>query len=987
MPVSFLTENEREQMQRFPPEISFTDIATFFTLSATDMVLVQKQRGYHNRLGFSLQLCILRYLGFSLSDFTVLPEMLVTFVGKQLGIETSDIKIYGERIATRTEHLQEILAYLGFRKATQADLDTLTSWLVERALEHDRPKLLLQLACEKLYSDKIVRPGLSFLERIVATARSQVQQETFNRLTPLLNPERQTFLDQLLVSSEMTHRTLLSWLVAGTTSNSAPAILTSLKKLAFLREHGIENFELSALNPNRLRFLTQLARKSTNQALQRMPEKRRYVILLAFLYQSFADITDEAIETYDRCLADCLAGARLDVEALRKRHAQAINEKVVLLGELGKFVLDTQIPDVKLRQTIYDTLPEERLQEIVMECQKLARPLRETYFDFLAKRYSCIRQFAPDFLKAFTFGANTEGTPLLGAINQIRELNEEKKHKIPETAPLTFVTDKWEPYVYSENGKISSRYYELSLLWELRTALRAGNVWVKHSRRYADPESYLIPKNRWEALRSEVCRQIKAPESGQEMLQMKKRQLAELLTNADTFFAGKGEVRIENGELVMPRLKEEEIPESAQKLQEMITTRLPRIELSDLLIEVDSWTHFSNCFEHAGGAQPRSPEMLTNLYASIQAQACNFGLSQMANIANLSYEKLTWFTTWYIREETLKLAFTTLVNYQYRQPLSAFWGDGSLASADGQRIPTAGKNRMATTLPRYFGYGRGITLYTWTSDQYSQFGTKPVPTTTRDATYVLDEILGNESDLSISDFTVDTAGETELIFGMFGLLGLGFSPRLRDIGDQQLYRTDKTLRFRNIEPLLHGTINEKLIFNHYDDLLRVAGSLQLGFVTASLYISKLQAHPQKNIITRALQEFGKLEKTIFILRYIQDPVFRRDINSQLNKGEQIHALRQFIHFANEGKMRKHLEEGQINEASCLNVFTNAVIVWNTRYMWEIITQLKAEGYNISDEDIKHLSPARYEHINPYGKYSFKVTEGLNRKELRPLRKP
>ncbi|HYT43595.1 MAG TPA: transposase, partial [Methylomirabilota bacterium] len=368
-------------------------------------------------------------------------------------------------------------------------------------------------------------------------------------------------------------------------------------------------------------------------------------------------------------------------------------------------------------------------------------------------------------------------------------------------------------------------------------------------------------------------------------------------------------------------------------------------------------------------------------------QACNFGLSQMAHIANLSYEKLAWFTTWYIREETLKLAFTTLVNYQYRQPLSAFWGDGSLASADGQRIPTAGKNRMATTLPRYFGFGRGVTLYTWTSDQYSQFGTKPVPTTTRDATYVLDEILGNESDLPISDFTVDTAGETELIFGMFGLLGLGFSPRLRDIGDQQLYRTDKTVRFRNIEPLLHGTINEKLILNNYDNLLRVAGSLQLGFVTASLYISKLQAHPQKNIITRALQEFGKLEKTVFILHYIQDPVFRRDINSQLNKGEQIHALRQFIHFANEGKMRKHLEEGQINETSCLNVFTNAVIVWNTRYMWEIIAQLKAEGHNISDEDIKHLSPARYEHINPYGKYSFKVAEGLNRKELRPLRKP
>ena len=88
------------------------------------------------------------------------------------------------------------------------------------------------------------------------------------------------------------------------------------------------------------------------------------------------------------------------------------------------------------------------------------------------------------------------------------------------------------------------------------------------------------------------------------------------------------------------------------------------------------------------------------------------------------------------------------------------------------------------SLPRYFGYGQGITFYTWTSDQFSQYGTKVISTTVRDATYVLDEILDNETDLAILKHTTDTAGYTDLVFALFDVLGMQFSPRIRDLGHQ-----------------------------------------------------------------------------------------------------------------------------------------------------------------------------------------------------------
>lgn len=105
---------------------------------------------------------------------------------------------------------------------------------------------------------------------------------------------------------------------------------------------------------------------------------------------------------------------------------------------------------------------------------------------------------------------------------------------------------------------------------------------------------------------------------------------------------------------------------------------------------------------------------MTHLYASILGQACNFGLEQMAQITDIPYRRLAWCTTWYLREETLKSAITAIINYHHHLPLTQCWGGGTLSSSDGQRFPVSGKVRMARALPPYFGYGTGLTFYSWT---------------------------------------------------------------------------------------------------------------------------------------------------------------------------------------------------------------------------------------------------------------------------------
>jgi len=135
-----------------------------------------------------------------------------------------------------------------------------------------------------------------------------------------------------------------------------------------------------------------------------------------------------------------------------------------------------------------------------------------------------------------------------------------------------------------------------------------------------------------------------------------------------------------------------------------------------------------------------------------------------------------------------------------------------------------------------------------------------------------------------------------------------------------------------------------------------------------------------------LEEYGRLAKKLFILRYLGSESYRRRIGVQLNKGEALHALRRFLFFAHQGQVRRGQPEDQANHASCLNLVTNAVIVWNTVYMGALIDRLRAKGERIASEDLAHLSPARCDQINPYGRYQFRVDHWAGKKPLRPIKK-
>jgi len=271
MPVRFLSDVDRLRLSNFPEELLEVDFAVHYRLTLDDVTRIRRRRGDANRLGFALQLCTLQFLGFIPDDLTTPPASIMAYLARQL--ETSPLALdeYAYRDQTRSDHLTEAMQALGFRWPGLDDLAHLGAWLLERALEHDRSMVLFQMAAEHLRSLKLVRPGVSVVERMVASARDQADNETHRRISPVLTEELTTSLDALLVPDEALKRTPLTWLRTPATSMTPDAIRMELRKLEFVRNLGAHRWDLSALNPNRLKFLSRVARRSTNQQLQRSP--------------------------------------------------------------------------------------------------------------------------------------------------------------------------------------------------------------------------------------------------------------------------------------------------------------------------------------------------------------------------------------------------------------------------------------------------------------------------------------------------------------------------------------------------------------------------------------------------------------------------------------------------------------------------------------------------------------------------------------------
>jgi TnpA family transposase len=313
-------------------------------------------------------------------------------------------------------------------------------------------------------------------------------------------------------------------------------------------------------------------------------------------------------------------------------------------------------------------------------------------------------------------------------------------------------------------------------------------------------------------------------------------------------------------------------------------------------------------------------------------------------------------------------ALATVVDAQGKLALAGYWGMGTSASSDGQYFPTARQGEAMNTINAKYGSEPGLKAYTHVSDQFAPFASQMIPATVSEAPYILDGLLMNEAGRQIREQYADTAGYTDHLFGLGGLLDRRIVLRIRDLPSKRFYVFEPGATPAELRKLVTGKIREGVIIANWPDLFRTIATINAGRISPSQMLRKLASYPRQNDLAVALREVGRVERTLFIIDWILDADMQRRTQIGLNKGEAHHALKNALRIGRQGEIRDRTSEGQHYRIAGLNLLAAIVIYSNTLHLHDAVDERRRDGLDVPPELLAHISPLGWAHILLTGEY-------------------
>ncbi|EAT1136916.1 Tn3 family transposase, partial [Salmonella enterica] len=841
MAADFLTDKQTQNYGRYAAEPNEIQLARYFHLDERDLTFINLRRGRHNRLGIALQLTTARFLGTFLPDLMQIPPGVQFYVARQLNIRYPEIiSRYAQRENTRWEHHGLIRQHYSYHDFGDFPWSfRLKRLLYTRAwLSNERPGLMFDFATAWLLQNKVLLPAASTLTRVIGEIRERATRRLWRKLAALPNRWQAAQLAGLLEIPEGQRLSVMEHLKRGPVTISGPAFTEALERYTRLRSLEFSCLNFTGLPAIQLRNLARYAGMASVKYISRMPEERRLAILTAFVKAQEISALDEAVDVLDMLILNITREAKKTGQKKRLRTLKDLDRAALLLARACALLLDEDTGDDLLRKTIFSSVPVARLAESVEKVNELARPQDTNFQDEMVEQYGRVRRFLPALLRDLHFRAAPDGEHTLAAIHYLAELNGSKK-RILDDAPEHIISGPWKRLVYDAEGRIQRAGYSLCLLERLQDALRRRDIWLENSDRWGDPRQKLLQGEEWQAQRVPVCRALGHPTNGSKASVQLAARLDETWKTVASRFDRNTAVDICNEgkhpSLTISSLDKLDEPPALIRLSSRVRQLLPPVDLTELLLEIDARTGFTREFSHVSESGARAQDLHISLCAVMLAEACNIGHEPLIkhNIPALTRHRLSWVKQNYIRAETLVSANARLVDFQSSLALAGYWGGGEVASADGMRFVTPVKTVNSGPNRKYFGSGRGITWYNFVSDQYSGFHGIVIPGTLRDSIFVLEGLLEQQTGLNPVEIMTDTAGTSDIIFGLFWILGYQFSPRLADAGEAVFWRADKAANYGALDELARGCVDLSKIESHWDEMMRVAGSLKLGTIHAS----------------------------------------------------------------------------------------------------------------------------------------------------------
>jgi TnpA family transposase len=711
-----------------------------YILADDDLIHIDRRRRPENRIGFALQLCAPRYPGRMLAPGEMIPFAVSAFLGAQLGIAGDTLVRYAVRRQTRQQHMEVLRRIYGYRMfpGQGAPARAFRDWLVAEAEQARSNDDLARRFIARCRDTMTILPAITTIERLCADALVAAERGIEKRIAARLDPVACARLDQMTTEMLPGAISRFIWLRRIEPGNNSAANRL-LDRLEFLRAMNLDASLLAGVPPHRIARLRRQGERYFADGLRDLSTDRRHAILAVCVIEWTTATADAVIETHDRIVGRTWREAKLLHDAGVADTRGRVTATLDGFAAFGQSLLEAHSDSASLEDAVARAAGWEHLTRLVATARTLTDALGDDPLAHVDQGYHRFRRYAPRMLRSLDLEAAPVARPLLDAVTAIAT-----KDALPATEDFLRPHSKWRRQLRAK-GVDDARLREVAVMFHLRDALRAGDIWFDRPHRYGDLRHVLVP------IEVAHAAKLAVPSDPHVWLADRKARLADALARLGRA-ARNGTIpkgSIEGGTLRIDRLTAD-APDGIDDLVLDLYRRLPPVRITDLLLGVDASLGFTDAFTHLRTGVPCGDRI--GLLNVLLAEGLNLGLRKMAEASNThDYWQLSRLARWHVESEAIDQALAQVVAAQGDLPMARVWGIGTTASADGQFYPAARQGEAMNTVNARYGNDPGIKAYTHVNDRFAPFASRTIPATVSEAPYLLDGLTMNEAGRRIEE--------------------------------------------------------------------------------------------------------------------------------------------------------------------------------------------------------------------------------------------
>lgn len=750
--------------------------------------------------------------------------------------------------------------------------------------------------------------------------------------------------------------------------------------------------QILKLNHEGIRYYATSVIKSEIFQMARRQVQDRHLHIIAFIVYQYYRLQDNLIDVLLTSLQSyqnsALREHKEQCYANRVKRSEAITSLIhydeMFLGTLSEIRTITQNDRLDdsdkidhIRTLLESRDPEHAHAELDITALKtnLEKDLSgKDFYPVLESRSVRIQNRVGPIIKAIIFQGESHAKDLKEAISHFKE----KDGMIEKTAPVAFLKPA-ELEAVTENGQVSRiSLYKAFLFMHIQSGIKSGALNLKHSYKYRPLDDYLIDRDRWDQNRDSLL--DRAGLMGVIEPQKVLKELDDALywqyvttnqnikdgSNTLVSFSPKGAFRLKT-----PRQEEIE----AEPIQNFFPER-QYISLLEVMATVNRFSNFLKEFQHWQQRYTRQKPLPSVFYAGIIGLGCGIGTRKMARISQqINEQELENTVNWFFTPEGVRAANDRVTQLMDQLELPNIYRrsqDQLHTSSDGQKFEVRSDSLNANYSFKYFGKGQGVSVYSFIDERELLWYSIVISAAERESAYVIDGLMHNavvKSDIH----STDSHGFSEAIFGATHLLGFSYAPRIKNLKRQRIYIFKDRGKAKDSEWKINpaGYIDALLIEENWNDILRLIATIRLKEATASDIFRRLNSYSKQHALYRSLKAFGKIIKSIFILRYIDDAELRQAIERQLNKIEHSHQFSRAVSVGNPREFIQAEKQEQEIAEGCKRLIKNSITCWNYLYLSQKVREaVDSEHRDNLIRAIVNGSVMAWRHINLLGEYDF-----------------